>query len=100
VVRDFYSQAAKDRFEASWKLASPRARAQLGGYEAFKRQLGTLRSVDFQEDRVLRSEGKQATVAIQTRAVHTDRVDNCRGDVALVREGEGWVIDQLGVDCG
>jgi serine/threonine protein kinase len=100
VVRDFYSEAADDRFDAAWKLAGPRARAQLGGFEAFKRQLGTLRSVDFEENRVVSKEGKRASVAIQTRAVHSDRVDNCRGDVSLVRRGDGWLIDRLGVTCG
>jgi hypothetical protein len=100
VVRNFYSEAADDRFDAAWKLAGPRARAQLGGFEAFKRQLGTLRSVDFEENRVASKQGKRASVAIQTRAVHSDRVDNCRGDVALVRRGDGWLIDRLGVTCG
>jgi eukaryotic-like serine/threonine-protein kinase len=99
VVRDFYSEAADDRFDAAWKLAGPRARGQLGGFEAFRRQLGTLRSVDFEESRVVRRGDKRATVAIQTRAVHTDRVDNCRGDVGLVRQGEGWLIDRFGVAC-
>ena len=61
VVRDFYTDAADDRFEAAWKLAGPGARAQLGGFEAFKRQLGTLRSVDFRENRVTRQTGTGAT---------------------------------------
>ena len=100
VVRDFYTDAADDRFEAAWKLAGPRARAQLGGFEAFKRQLGTLRSVDFRENRVTRQTGTGATVAIQTRAVHSDRVDNCRGDLDLRKKGDGWLIDRLGVSCG
>ncbi len=100
VVRNFYTDAADDRFEAAWRLAGPRARAQLGGFEAFKRQLGTLRTVEFQEDRVARQSAARATVAIQTRAAHSDRVDNCRGDVELIRKGGGWLIDRLGVSCG
>ncbi len=98
-MRDFYTEAAEDRFGSAWKLAGPRARAQLGGFAAFRRQLGTLRSVDFRQNRVVRSDDDRATVAIETRAVHSDRVDDCRGEVALDRQGEGWLIDRLGVSC-
>jgi len=99
VVRDFYTEAADDRFESAWKLAGPRAQAQLGGFAAFRRQLGTLRSVDFRQNRVVRMDGRRATVAIETRAVHSDRVDHCRGEVALSKKGRAWLIDRLGVSC-
>jgi hypothetical protein len=100
VVRDFYREAAADRFAEAWKLAGPSAREQLGGFDAFKRQLGTLRSIEFRENRVTSRSGRRATVAISTRAVHTNRVDNCRGDVFLDRRGSGWLIGRLGVSCG
>lgn len=99
VVRSFYTLAAKDQFEAAWKLAGSRVRSQLGGFEAFKRQLATLESVSFEQARVTRGRGDDATVAIATRAVHTNKVDNCRGDVSLTRAGESWLIDRLGVSC-
>ena len=99
VVRSFYTLAANDQFEAAWKLAGSRVRSQLGGFEAFKRQLGTLESVSFEQARVTRGRGDDATVAIATRAVQTNRVDNCRGDVSLTRAGESWLIDRLGISC-
>ena len=99
VVRSFYTRAANDQFESAWKLAGPRVRSQLGGFEAFKRQLGTLESVDFEQARVARESGDNATVALATRAVHTNKVDNCRGDVSLSRAGESWLIDRLGISC-
>ena len=99
VVRSFYTRAAKDQFESAWKLAGPRVRSQLGGFEAFKRQLGTLKTVDFEQARVARESGDSATVAVATRAVHTNKVDNCRGDVSLSRAGESWLIDRLGISC-
>lgn len=98
-VLGFYTSAANDRFEAAWKLAGTRARAQLGGFAAFKRQLGTLRSIEFRENRTVRESDTRATVAIQTRAVHTNKVDNCRGDVTLSRKDRRWLIDRLGVSC-
>jgi hypothetical protein len=99
VVRGFYTDAANDRFEEAWKLAGPRARAQLGGFAAFRRQLSTLRSVDFRENRTVSESDTRASVAIQTRAVHTNRVDNCQGDVTLTRNNGRWLIDRLGVNC-
>ena len=99
VVRSFYTLAADDRFAASWKLAGPGLRRQLGGFDAFKRQLGTLESVDFAKVRAAPVSGDRATVSIVTRAVHTNKVDNCSGDVFLDKAGRSWVIARLGVTC-
>jgi serine/threonine-protein kinase len=84
VVRSFYTRAAEDRFDSAWALATPRARRQLGGFDSFKATLGTLESVRFREARVTRERPTRATVAVATRAVHADKVDDCEGDVSLL----------------
>ncbi len=99
VVRSFYTRAADDRFRSAWALAGPGVRSQLGGFEAFRRQLAPVQSITFAQARVTSRAGDAATVAIVTRAVHPDKVDNCRGDVSLERSEGRWLIQRLGVAC-
>lgn len=101
VARGFYERAAADRFSSAWKLAGPGFRAQLGGFDAFRAQFSTLKSVRFKRAETTDQTGDRATVAIATTATHTNRVDTCRGDVSLGRTSSKrpWLIDRIGVDC-
>jgi hypothetical protein len=101
VVRAFYERAAANRYRAAWSLAAPGFREQLGGYGAFRSQFGTLESIRFDRAETTAVSRNEATVAVSTRATHTDRVDTCKGDVALRRSAETkpWLIDHIAVDC-
>jgi serine/threonine protein kinase len=101
VARGFYERAAADRYSSAWKLAGPGFRAQLGGFDAFRAQFSTLKSVRFKRAETTDQTGDRATVAIATTATHTNRVDTCRGDVSLGRTSSKrpWLIDRIGVDC-
>lgn len=101
VARGFYERAAADRYASAWKLAGPGFRAQLGGFDAFRAQFSTLKSVRFKRAETTDQTGDRATVAIATTATHTNRVDTCRGDVSLGRTSSKrpWLIDRIGVDC-
>lgn len=101
VARGFYERAAADRYSSAWKLAGPGFRAQLGGFDAFRTQFSTLKSVRFKRAETTDQTEDRATVAIATTATHTNRVDTCRGDVSLGRTSSKrpWLIDRIGVDC-
>lgn len=101
VARGFYERAAADRYSSAWKLAGPGFRAQLGGFDAFRAQFSTLKSVRFKRAETTDQTEDRATVAITTTATHTNRVDTCRGDVSLGRTSSKrpWLIDRIGVDC-
>lgn len=101
VARAFYDRAAADRYQAAWSLAAPSLRAQLGGFNAFKADLGTLESITFDRAETTSETADRSTVAIATTAVHTDRTDSCRGEMSLSRHADarGWLIDRVAVDC-
>ena len=39
--------------------------------------------------------GASATVELNSRALHTDREDRCKGSVDLVSSGGRWMLDAL-----
>jgi hypothetical protein len=99
-VRAFYGRAAAHRYADAWALAAPALRAQLGGFEAFRRQFSTVRSIDFGRATTVRRSDTGATVAIATTATHTDHVDHCAGtaETAPAPAG-GWVVTHIAVGC-
>jgi hypothetical protein len=101
VTKAFYERAADDDYAGAWKLAGPGFRQQLNGYDAFRSQFSTLRSVRFDRLKTTSETGNRATVAISTQATHTNRVDHCTGDVSLQRSAasQPWLIERIGVDC-
>jgi serine/threonine protein kinase len=93
-VQSFYERAAEGNYAGAEALATPALLSQIGGFNQFD----TLESIRFErlEGGV---SGDSAEVSISTVATHTDRVDNCSGSVALVRE-DRWLLDSLAVGCG
>jgi hypothetical protein len=99
-VRAFYGRAAAHRYADAWAVAGPDLRAQLGGYEAFRRQFSTVRSIVFSRAAEVRRTDGAATVAIATTATHTDRVDHCTGTADTVPgTGGGWLVTHVDVGC-
>jgi hypothetical protein len=93
-VNDFYRAAARHDYAAAWAMATPRAQRVLGGYAGFARGQSTLRSISFP---TLRSttNGDSANVVLRSQAVHTNRIDRCRGSVDVVRTGGAWKLDDF-----
>jgi hypothetical protein len=78
----------------------PGFRQQLGGFDAFRGAMSTLRSIEFRRLDTLAQSTGAAEVAIETVARHTDRVDHCRGTLRVLRgAGGGWQIGGAGVGC-
>jgi Protein kinase domain len=99
-VKSFYELAAADDYDGAWALAGPAFRQQLGGFDAFRRTMSTLESVEFRRNETSAESGDTATVSIETVARHTNRVDRCRGTLGLARgAGGGWLIDAANVTC-
>jgi hypothetical protein len=59
----------------------------------------TLRSITFDDLATTSSSGEAATVSLRTTATHTDRIDHCSGTANLIKSGESWLIDRIGVTC-
>ncbi len=100
-VRAFYTRAARNDFAGSWRLAGPRMRAAFGQSEAsYARQLDSLQHITFRRLEETARATDRATVAISTRAEHTDRVDLCSGTLTTLRQADGsWRVDPAGVTC-
>jgi serine/threonine-protein kinase len=98
-VRAFYERAASGRLEDSYALLAPEYKARFGSFAEFRRELGTLRSVRFSALRTVQQTPSSAVVELQDVATHTDRVDHCRGQLALVRSQGGWLINPRSVNC-
>jgi eukaryotic-like serine/threonine-protein kinase len=99
-VRAFYGRAAAHRYDDAWAVAGPGLRSQLQGYEAFKSQFSTVRSIVFSQAQTQQQSASAATVAIATTATHTDHVDRCTGTVDTApASGGGWVVTHLNVNC-
>lgn len=98
-VQDFYELAAADDFEGAEAVASPNLEAQLGGPGGIEGTLGTLESIEFRTLELISESGSSAEVELATTATHTDKVDECVGTASLVAEGDGWLVDRVGVDC-
>jgi serine/threonine-protein kinase len=99
-VQAFYERAAAHRYEDAWALAAPGLRSQLRGFEAFRSQFSSVRSIAFSRAETVRRDGEAATVAIATTATHTDHVDRCTGTVTTASGPDGgWLVDRLAVSC-
>jgi len=100
VVQAFYGRAAAHDYAQAWALATPALRAQLGGYDAFRRQFTSVRSIVFSRAAVVRRSPVAATVALATTARHTDHTDRCRGTADTLPAADGsWVVTHLTVNC-
>ena len=97
-VRDFYTAAAANDLDHAWSLLSADGRAIFGGRSRFDGTFTTLRRVEFARLDPSVS-GRTAQVAMQTTAVHDDRVDQCSGSVGLVAAGDAWRISGFSVHC-
>jgi len=99
-VRAFYGRAAAHRYDAAWALAAPGLRQQLGGFDAFRRQFSTVRSIVFSRASEIRRTDSGATVAVATTATHTDHVDHCAGTAdTQPAAGGGWVVAHIAISC-
>jgi serine/threonine-protein kinase len=99
-VSTFYTAAANDDYDAAWQLATQNLQNQLQGYESFASSQSTLESIEFPKLKVSQETGDTATVDFKSIATHDSYTDRCTGSVALVRQGETWMLDQLqAVNC-
>jgi hypothetical protein len=100
VARSFYGNAAAHRFDKAWALAGPGLRSQLGGYDTFRSQFESVRSISFDSATTTRETANAATVSIATTAVHTNHTEHCRGNVSLERATpDPWRIARIGIAC-
>jgi serine/threonine protein kinase len=93
-VNDFYQRAARGDYEGAFAMATPRAQQKLGGLSSFSAGQSTLESISFPKLKHNQN-GDKATVDLQSRAVHTNRVDRCKGSIDLVQEGGAWKLDDF-----
>jgi hypothetical protein len=94
-VQAFYTRAAAHQFDSAWAVAGPGLRGQLNGYDAFRSQFSSVRSITFG---ALRAQG--STVTFSTTATHTDHVDHCTGSAQTTKAGSGgYVVDHIAVSC-
>jgi hypothetical protein len=99
-VKAFYGLAAAHRYEDAWALAAPGVRSQLGGFQGFRSQFATVRSIVFSRAATVRKTAAAAVVAIATTATHTNRVDHCTGTAETAPgPSGGWVVTHLAVAC-
>jgi len=102
-VRAFYTRAARKDFAGSWRLAGPRMRAAFGRSEARyarDRNIASLQRITFRRLEETARAADSATVAISTRAEHTDHVDLCTGTVTTLRQADGsWRVDPMTLTC-
>ena len=97
-VRDFYTAAAANDLDRAWALLSADGRAIFGSRSRFDGTFTTLQRIEFARLDPAVS-GRTAQVALQTTAVHDDRVDQCSGSVGLVAAGDAWRISGFSVHC-
>jgi serine/threonine protein kinase len=98
-VQSFYEDAAAHQFSAAWALADPNLRGELGGYSSFENQMSAVRSITFHRAQVLNAGANSATVAVQTTSVQTDRTQQCSGTARTVKNGAGWLLDGISINC-
>jgi hypothetical protein len=93
-VNDFYQRAASGDYAGAWALATPRAREKLGGFAGFSQGQSSLESITFPKLKG-KEKGDSATVDLRSQAVHSDRIDRCKGSIDLVRAGGAWMLDDF-----
>jgi serine/threonine-protein kinase len=92
-VATFYARAAAGDYAGAWALATPKARAQLGGFDSFSASQSTLESITFPKLKASNRTAATATVDLNSRAVHSDREDRCKGSIDLVASAGEWRLD-------
>jgi serine/threonine protein kinase len=99
-VQAFYTRAAAHRYDDAWALAAPGLRSQLQGFDAFRSQFSSVKSITFSGADTVRRSASAATVAIKTTSTQTGRVQHCTGTVETAPgSGGGWVVTHLAVNC-
>jgi serine/threonine-protein kinase len=98
-VTDFYTRAANHDFEGAWGLGTPRLHSQFGSVGTFQATFATLRSISLAGVRVTGQSGSSATVEFSSVAQHTDYVDRCSGQAAVVSQAGRWLVDHVDVSC-
>lgn len=98
-LQDFYELAAADDFDGAVAVASSNLESQLGGLSGIVATLDTLESIEFRTLEAISESDASAEVELVSVATHTDRTDECSGTATLVAEGDGWLVDQIMVDC-
>jgi hypothetical protein len=93
-VNDFYQRAARGDYAGAWALATPNARQKLGGFSSFSAGQSSLETISFPQLKG-KERGDAATVQLRSEAVHSDRVDRCKGTIDLVRSGGAWLLDDF-----
>jgi serine/threonine protein kinase len=102
-VEAFYGHAARHEYTAAWGLADANMRNQLAGFDSFRAQQSSVRSITFRRAQTLAGGGasaSSATVALETTAVLADRTEQCGGTARLVRSATaGWLLDRISINC-
>lgn len=100
-VQAFYGAAARHDYAAAWRLADANMRNEVAGYESFRAQQSTVRSITFHRAQVLPGgDTASATVALETTAVLSDRTEQCSGTARLLRGNAGaWLLDGISIQC-
>jgi hypothetical protein len=98
-VESFYHLAAAHQYSAAWALADPNFRNQLGGYGSFQSGQAGDRSITFNSTNVTNQSADSATVYVRTTSVRTTGTQHCYGPVNVVRNGSGWLLDHIDINC-
>jgi serine/threonine-protein kinase len=99
-LTDFYTRAAQHDFGGAWALGTDNLHAQFNGsIDTFKGTLATLQSIRFPTLQTTSQSADAATVRFRSVAQHTDHTDRCSGQANLVRSGQRWLVDHIGVNC-
>jgi hypothetical protein len=100
-VESFYQLAATHRYIEAWALADPTFRSQLGGYNSFQAGQAGDRSITFDAAHVTSQSSTNATVAVHTTSVRTNRTQHCAGTIDLVSGSTsgGWLLHLIHINC-
>ena len=95
-----YTLGTRGDIGGSWALGTDRVHAEVGGFDSFRAQESSLRSIAFPALTVTRASADTATVSFRSVAVHTTRTDHCSGAATLVMRDGRWLVDELqGISC-
>src|SRR5947209_9389419 len=99
-LTSFYTLGTRGDIGGSWALGTERVHAEVGGFDSFRGQEASLRSIAFPTLTVTRATADAATVSFRSVAVHTTRTDHCSGSATLVMRDGRWLVDELqGISC-
>jgi hypothetical protein len=98
-VESFYHLAAAHDYSGAWALADANFRRQLEGYQSFEAGQAADRSITFNRATLTSQSATAATVAVQTTSSRTTGTESCSGTVGLIRQGAGWELNQIDINC-